>query len=78
MHNDTIHLGHPLHLSYRNRTTAYNFLINKSRSKHTGLKIFWIKSQLLSGPFGGKATGMKAPQNLFALGPGTTSVNQSI
>ncbi|WVZ58870.1 hypothetical protein U9M48_009094 [Paspalum notatum var. saurae] len=36
--SDTIHLGHPLLLTYRNRNAAYNFLINKFRTKLTGLK----------------------------------------
>ncbi|KAJ1265829.1 hypothetical protein BS78_08G104300 [Paspalum vaginatum] len=38
MQNDTVHLGHPLLLTYRNRNVAYNFLINKFRIKLTCLK----------------------------------------
>ncbi|WVZ69757.1 hypothetical protein U9M48_018492, partial [Paspalum notatum var. saurae] len=38
MQHDTIYLGHPLPLSYRNRNVTYSFLINKLRTKLTALK----------------------------------------
>ncbi|KAJ1279161.1 hypothetical protein BS78_04G134000 [Paspalum vaginatum] len=55
--NDTIHLGHPVLLTYKNKTTAYNFILNKFRSKLTKLleKVttiisnFWWKGNQTEG-----------------------------
>ncbi|WVZ84425.1 hypothetical protein U9M48_031461 [Paspalum notatum var. saurae] len=38
MNNETINLGHPLLLTYKNRSAAYDFILNKFRSKLTALK----------------------------------------
>ncbi|KAJ1261851.1 hypothetical protein BS78_09G062200 [Paspalum vaginatum] len=57
MNNDTI--GHPILLSYKNRFAAYNYILNKFRSKLTGLKadslshashLIYINSVLASIP----------------------------
>ncbi|WVZ83725.1 hypothetical protein U9M48_030845, partial [Paspalum notatum var. saurae] len=73
MNNDTIHLGHPILLSYKNRTIACSFILNKFRSKLTALKadslshagrLVYINSVLASIPIY-YMTNILFPKNFF-------------